>query len=414
MENKKKTVMYAGMALFCMCLMQFVFTGILYSPLSLYTASIIEDLNITRTAYAVTLTAMSLVCMPANWILGWLKKKISIRGVLILGGSVMTVSMFLYSKANSLGMLYVAAILTGIAFAYVASAIGATVINTWFHKNAGVLVGASLICSGIGGTIFSPIVGQWIAGYGWRHSFTIASIIALVTTVIIGLLIRSEPASVGVKPMFYEEKENDEGSTTAVAEGLTLKEALRTPAFYATAVVWFVGAIIIYSIMSIIGIYVQDLGFDAAAAGKALAPLSLVNMLMPILLGWLADRIPVKYVVSGGLIFFAVSCIILLSSPSQLSMVYAIAVFTGIGVATLRSTIPMQIRRAFGTKEYATFAGLFVGIFSAGIACGAPIIARFFDSTGTYASAMKVYLPVLVVIILVMLLFSDKTGKKEK
>lgn len=415
--KSKKSLVYAVIAFVTVCLMQLVFTGIIYSPLSLYTSSILEELNLTRTSYALTLTCMSGICAVANWTIGWLKKRINLRGILVLGGSVMTVAMFLYSRANSLPMLYVSALLAGISFAYLASAIGASIINTWFHKHSGLLVGVSLTLSGLGGTVFSPIVGSWIANYGWRTSFVIAAGIAAVTTVLFGLFFRSEPKAVGCQPAFYEEKAvTDENTPAAELTGLSFNEAVKTPAFWATAFVWLFGAIIVYSIMGIIAVYVQDLGFDSTAAGAALAPMSLVNMIIPFLLGWLADRMPVKYIVAGGLLCFGVSCVILLSEPTSLTLVYAIAALTGVGVATLRSTIPMQVRRAFGVKEYATFAGIFVGIFSGGIAIGNPIIAAFYDATGTYASAMKFYLVVLALVIVVMLLFSDKLsfGKKSK
>ena len=121
---KKKTIYYASVALAATCIMQLVFTGLIYNPLSLYTSSILEEMNLSRTSYALTLTTMSLVCAVANWTLGWLKKKINLRGILVMGGVLMTVSMVIYSKANGLGILYLAAILTGIAFAYLASAVG--------------------------------------------------------------------------------------------------------------------------------------------------------------------------------------------------------------------------------------------------------------------------------------------------
>lgn len=412
---KKKTIYYAGVALVTTCIMQLVFTGMIYNPLSLYTSSIIEDMDLSRTSYALTLTTMSLVCAVANWTLGWFKKKINLRGILVMGGAVMSVSMFVYSKANSLGVLYLAAVLTGIAFAYLASAVGGTIINAWFSKHAGFLVGATITMAAIGGTIFSPMVGGWIAAYGWRKSFLIAAVISIITTAIIGIFFRSEPSSVGVHPAFQEgaDAEDKKDTATVEEEGLTLKEGMRTVSFWTTIVVWLLIGIIVYSIMSIISIYVQDLGFDAAAAGKALAPMYTANMILPFILGWLADRIPVKYVVSGGMILFTIACVILLTSPSSLNMIYLVAVFTGVGIATGRSTLPMHVRRVFGNKEYAAFIGIFVGVFSGGIAIGSTVIAAFYDMTGTYASAMKIYIPLMIAAIAAMFFLSDRTDKKE-
>lgn len=410
---KKKTMYYAGTALVTACIMQLVFTGMIYNPLSLYTASIIEELGLSRTGYALTFTTMSLVCAAANWTLGWFKKKINLRGILIMGGTIMTLSMFVYSRANSLSVLYAGAILAGLAFAYLASAVGGTIINAWFAKNAGLLVGATITIAAFGGTVFSPMVGGWIASYGWRRSFLIAAVISAGATAVIGMFFRSEPAAVGVNPAFYEEKGSEKEEAQKEEEGLTFKEGIRTPAFWVTVLVWLAIGVIVYSIMGIIAIYVQDLGFDAASAGTALAPMYTANMILPVILGWLADRIPVKYVVSMGMLLFTIACVILLTSPSELPVIYVVAVCTGVGIATGRTTLPMQVRRVFGNKEYAAFIGIFVGVFSGGIALGSTVIAAFYDATGTYASAMKVYIPLMLIAIAAMFFLSDKTNKKS-
>ena len=200
-----------------------IFTGMIYNPLSVYTAPILAEFpEFTRAQYAMTMTIMSIVCAVANMFLGKLKQLINTRGIVTLGGVLMTVGLFIYSKSTSLGMFYVAAIVVGIAFAFLATAICGTIINTWFAKHTGMLVGATVSLAGLGGTIFSPIVGGWIAQYGWRHSFNIVTIVSLVCTVIIALCFRSTPETVGVKPLFFEEGSGEEKKTESVF-GITFK-----------------------------------------------------------------------------------------------------------------------------------------------------------------------------------------------
>ena len=260
------------------------------------------------------------------------------------------------------------------------------------------------------------MIGKWIASFGWRNSFRIAMIVSAVATVVIGLLLRSDPESMGVLPAFADKADKEAASHGEKVEekGLTFKEGVKTPAFWVTCAVWLIIGIVVYSIMTIISVYVQDLGFDAAAAGAALAPMFTVNMILPFVLGFLCDHIPVKYVVAIGCALFTIACIILKSSPSQLGMVYLIAVFTGVGIATGRSTLPMQVRKVFGTKSYAAFIGIFVGIFSLGIAIGSTVIAAFYDNFGSYASAMPLYIPLMIIAIVALLFLSDKIGKKNK
>ena len=121
-----------------------IFSGMIYNPLSVYAAPILAEFpEFTRAQYAMTMTIMSIVCAVANMFLGKLKQLINTRGIVTLGGVLMTVGLFIYSKSTSLGMFYVAAIVVGIAFAFLATAICGTIINTWFAKHTGMLVGAN-------------------------------------------------------------------------------------------------------------------------------------------------------------------------------------------------------------------------------------------------------------------------------
>ena len=409
MENSAKGKRFGIIAFATVCLIQFVFTGIVYNPLSVYTGTILEEFpQFTRAQYALSFTMMSFICAIVNLFLGKINALIKSRGVVVLGGTLLVISMIIYANAHSLAAFYAAALIVGVAFAFVASAIGATIINKWFFKNSGTFVGISLLFSGVGGTIFSPVIGSWIESFGWRQSFTIVAIIAAVSTVLIGIFFRSEPESVGVKPMFYEEKGKEDDKPAELVYGMTLKEGVRTFRFWAVIVVYLIVAIVVYSILSIISVYVQDLGYSAAEAGAALAPMNIVNMFMPFVIGFLADHMDTRWVVAGGVLLFSVALFILLTGPS-LMMVYVVAALTGIGMATGRSTLPMVTRSLFGTKDYASFIGIFVGVFSGGIAIGNYVIAAFYDRFGNYASAMYAYIPAAIIaIVLAVITFRGK------
>lgn len=413
MENQKKkdkkSFVYGIIAFATVCLIQFVYTGIVYNPLSVYTGTILEQFpEFTRAQYALSFTMMSAICAIANLFLGKIIKVLKIRGTVVLGGMLLVISMLLYANAHSLVIFYVAALIVGVAFAFVASAIGATIINAWFFKHSGTFVGISLLFSGIGGTIFSPIIGNWIATIGWRQSFLIVAGIAAVSTILIGIFFRSTPEAVGTVPMFYEKKETDGSSVSEAVYGITLKEGVKTFRFWAVIFVYLIVAIVVYSIMSIISVYVQDLGYSAAQAGGALAPMNIVNMFMPFVIGFLADHINTKWVVGGGVLLFSIALFILLTGPS-LPLVYVVAALTGIGMATGRSTLPMVTRSLFGTKDYASFIGIFVGVFSGGIAIGNYVIAAFYDHFGSYASAMYVYIPAaLIAVVIAVVTFKER------
>ena len=412
MDKSKKTWVFAGIALLTVVIIQMIFTGMIYNPLSVYTAPILNDFpEFTRAQYALAFTIMSIVCAVANLFLGKLKELVNIRGVITIGGILMTIGLFMYSRSSGLAMFYIAATIVGIAFAFLATAICGTIINTWFAKHTGMLVGLTVSLAGLGGTIFSPMVGKWITNFGWRHSFMIVTIVSLVCTVIMALFFRSDPQSMDLKPLFYDENANTEKKEEVVF-GLEFKEGVKTVNFWAIVLSWLIIGITVYSIMGIISVYVQDLGYSATEAGKALAPMFTVNMIMPFVIGWASDHLDIKYLVAIGLALFAIACIILLNNPA-LGMVYVVACCTGVGIATGRSTLPMITRKVFGTRAYASFIGVFVGVFSGGIAIGNVLIAAIFDKFGSYSSAMYIYLPLVVLAILAILFLAGRAIKSS-
>ena len=411
-KQSKKTVVFAVIAFITVVIIQMIFTGMIYNTLSVYTSPILEEFGFARADYALSLTLMSAICAVANLFLGKLKAKINTRGVVIFGGVLMTVGLFIYSRSMNLAMFYIAALLVGVAFAFLASAIGATIINSWFAKYTGLLVGITIALAGAGGTIFSPVVGGWITNLGWRNSFMIVTIVSAICTVVIGLFFRSEPQTVGVKPLFFKESADSEKKADPLY-GLTLKEGVKTVNFWATIVVWLIIGIVVYSIMQNITVFVQDLGYSAADAGLAIAPMYAVNTFMPLVIGFVSDLIDIKYVVACGLGLFTIATIILITNPS-LGMLYVVACFTGVGIATGRSTLPMVTRKVFGTRDYASFIGIFVGVFSGGIAIGSYVIAAFYDAFGNYASAMYLYIPLAIISIVAVLILVGRPVKVKE
>lgn len=418
MDTKKKTWYFALVALLTVIIIQMIFTGMIYNPLSVYTAPILEEFpEFSRTQYALTMTIMSVVCAVANIFLGKLKNLVNTRGVVTIGGVLMTAGLFLYSRASSLSLFYIAGAIIGIAFAFLATAICATIINTWFAKHTGMLVGLTVSLAGLGGTIFSPVIGGWITSMGWRQTLVIVTIVSAICTVIMAVFFRSEPKSVGLKPLFFEEKSSASAAPAEEVFGMTFKQGIRTVNFWATIAVWLIIGIVVYSIMGIISVYVEDLGYTSAQAGAAVAPMFTVNMIMPFVIGWVADHIDIKWVVAAGLLLFTIACVILLTSPA-LTLVYVIACLTGVGIATGRSTLPMLTRKVFGTRDYASFIGVFVGVFSGGIAIGNVVIAAIYDKFGSYASAMYIYIPFMIIAIVAVVLLAGRAVKipadKEK
>lgn len=84
---------------------------------------------------------------------------------------------------DSLWQWYFSGIICGIAAGCTFTVVP-IVLNNWFQKNNGMVIGLIMSGSGLAGTIFSPIISKIITGVGWREA---ALIMAVLTILMVSL-----------------------------------------------------------------------------------------------------------------------------------------------------------------------------------------------------------------------------------
>ena len=134
-------------------------------------------------------------------------------------------------------MFYIGAFLTGLCAAFFSSAITITLFNKWFAKGQATLLAVSMTIGALVGTLGSRWVGGLISGNGYVSALRTIAIGMLIVTVIVRALLRLDPAKLGIKPCWSDEKAAEAVKDTKAAvevEGVTMKEAMKTYNFYAT------------------------------------------------------------------------------------------------------------------------------------------------------------------------------------
>ena len=129
--------------------------------------------------------------------------------------------------------------------------------------------------------------------------------------------------------------------------------------------------------------------------------------------GWLCDKFGFKPVTIG---LFALTVLMFLCwafvAKSEVTMALT-AFFFGMNNAIVTICVPMLVRNNFGEKHFdkiLSYAMMGVGL---GGAFGAPIIASFYTTTGSYSGAFTVG-AVVMVITLILILVSCAAAKKTK
>jgi MFS family permease len=350
-EQTKKKMHYAWLVLLGLCGVQLFIVTFYFSTASLYLPYITRDLGITTTSLAVYLTIHGLVMAFFTPIVARNVSKWNVRLLLTVGNAALGGIILLMSTFNAVWHWYIAAVFTGICAGCVQILVPMLTINNWFVKKVGFANGLFWGASGLGGVIFSPVVSSWISTMGWRTSYSIAGIIAIVTSfVIVFPLVRFKPADKGLLPYGAEEAA-DNARPESYAFGPTEKEVMKTVIFPLT--------LIVVALITLAGSFLSLLPTFAASinmlalSGLLLSFYQIGNTVGKFMLPSLVDKFRIaKTITIGCLAGISASVLLIMTSIYHSSMmVLAGGALLGIAAGSM-SLFPMIVRSNYGTKDY--------------------------------------------------------------
>ena len=334
-------------------------------------------------AYAISVIVQGLLGI----IMGGLTDRFGSRSVMTLCGFLLGLGYLLMSQINYVWQLYLFyAVIMGIGMggSFVTPL---STVARWFVKKRGMMTGIVLAGLGTGTLIVPPVFNWLISIYGWRTSYIIMGIVALVMVILASQFLRRPPAQIGQAP-YGENKERDRELNLG-ARGLSFKEAIYTRQLWMTFVMYFCLGFCAITINVHIVPHVTDLGISPANAAFVLAVVGGVSAVGGITLGGVADRIGNRQVF--------IICFILISPSlfwlvaiTELWMLYLFAIILGVGNgggAMLESPLAAEL---FGMKSHGSIFGVLSCGFTIGAAVGPFLAGYIFDITGSYQLAFVV------------------------
>lgn len=403
---------YAWVILFCTGLLGFAVMTFMVTPFSLYVKPITTEFGWTRSAYTLTQSFQFLAAVIFSFLFGTLTKKYGSKVLIIIGTAILTVCMFLYSSASTLPVFYVTGLLTGIAFALATVSAASTLLNNWFAKNNGLMLGILFTTTSLGGVIFNPLVASWIAQYGWRTSFRISGIIIAVVGVILLLLVKNKPSDKNMLPMYADSAESVKVKKEAAPNelpGIMLKDAIKSYRIWIFLTIIFMSGAIIPTTVATVPAYLGDLGFPVLFWGVINSVIMATNTIIKIPAGWVTDKLGVIAMLAMALGSFAASLVcLILSSQATPQFIYAAAFFFGFAVLMTSVPMPIIVGEFFGRKDFATIMGMMFAALTIGQAIATPLINLVFDIAGTYRNIYIAFIPVAILIFVLSIIGTHK------
>ncbi|MCP1388364.1 MFS transporter [Corynebacterium sp. TA-R-1] len=388
-----------------------------FTAMSFFTPVILgEFTSFSASEFLIYYTLLGICSALSMPLAGQLVDKIKAQGLLILGGSVTAAGLVLFGISSKIWMFYLAGIIIGLGVGLSAQYVPVVVINRWFIKGKGTVLGIALAGSGIGGAIFGAVLPKLIDATGWRPTaFFLAAFFAAFTVLPALFLIRNSPADARV-PAFGQLSADADQTATAggVEPGLTQAEAYKSPGFYVLAFsVLLLG--ITYGLTQHLVNYLSNTPWDIYVPPEKISAVIVTEMIALIIfkpfLGWLIDKIGLMKTLWITLGFAAIA--VLVSTWVTFFIPYLVLiVFMSLGAANGTVSPPLIAQAAFGQRDFAKIWGVLGMAFPIGLALGTPLWGWFPERFGSYGMGF-VLVPVATLIFLIGFQFAVMHTRKQ-
>lgn len=373
---------YGYVIAFSCFMLAFIYLGWGNITKNLYVVPVTEHFGFSRSEFSFIFSIIAAIGILANITYNKVYEHLGIRFIVGSGTLFIAIGYFIYYKAATLTAFYAGAALFGVGLVYTSTLTFSILINNWFTEKKGLILGLIFAGSGLGGSVFSPIVANIITNYGFGRSYLSASIIFFILAVPITLLIKEPDKPVAETVI----KKGDNIMTTKKTVGDLLKE----PHIMSAMFCLFLFGFLIAPLLNITPAHITDRNFDYIFASKISGAIMLVLAFAKVLLGMINDHFGIKVSISIGLITFILSALFLLFMNNKI-LAWLYSLTYGIALATLSVLIPLFILAVTGEEDFGTLIGIGVSLMSAGVAAGTPAISLSYDLTDSYDLVLRIF-----------------------
>ena len=398
-------------AVLCL-LVLFVGLGFCSSAKNVYIAPITNALNFSRSAFGLNETFRYATTAIAMLFFQKLIDRFGTKKLILAGLAAYIISAILNAVANNLWMFYISGIFLGIGVAFAASAMASVIVNQWFTRNKGTILGILLSANAAGSAVaismFTPIIYEAGNPFGYKNAYWLTAL-AVAVVFVITLLFYKEKTT-GIEENREENKKKKRGEGW---EGFDYEVLRRKPSYYAVIISLFLYALV--SVSSTSAPHFTDIGFSPEFVALLLSIGSIGLAIAKVLVGIIYDHYGLK--VSVNICLFSAlfaKLLLLVANVSAIGKVLAISYSVLISIATPLETVMISIIALdlFGTKSFGKTLALTTALFTVGHAINSPLLNLAYDFANNYTISF-VSSTIVSVLVIVVLNISIRSLKKD-
>jgi MFS family permease len=250
-------------------------------------------------------------------------------------------------------------------------------ISTWFRERLGMALAFVMLGAGFGAMLLPLFAQSIITRSGWRAAYASLGFLALLLGLPLSWrYVRERGQSRNEAPLVEQHS------------GLSWQQGLRSYSFWIIIVVLFLSSVSMNGAITHLSALLTDRGITARDAALCASMIGGSSLLGRIGVGWLLDRYfgaRVAFVIN----LATASGILLLARANTFALGCLAAALIGIGAGGEADITPYLLTRYFGLRGFSTLYGLTWTFYAVAGAIGPIILGRAFDSTGSYATLLK-------------------------
>jgi len=310
-----------------------------------------------------------------GFLAGWLVDKFGPRRLMMAGILMAGVALVGLGSISTLGMFYFFYLINALGYVCGGPLPNQVLLTRWFDKSRGKAMGTAYLGIGLGGAAVPWVSHLLVQHFGWQAALRILGVLIVVIAFPMAFFVKESPDA----PARRE-------AIRARAPQKLLSGAFKTPAFYIVALGSMCSIAAVSGIQQNLKLFLSlDRHYTQVQTTRVISLILACSIIGRLLMGWLADLLPKKYVML--IIYVLVAAAIpFLFAGGGLNTLYVFAFIFGIALGGDYMIIPLMTAEIFNMEILGRLLGVILTADGVAEAVSPWWVSHLRDTTGAYTT----------------------------
>ncbi len=375
----------------------FSLVGLSFYGLPFFYDFMVKEFGWTRATVASGNAVGKIIVGPLfGFIAGWFIDRFGPRRLMLAGILMGGIALIGLSKISTLSMFYFFYLFVALGYVCGGPLPNQVLLSRWFDKARGKAMGFAYLGIGFGGAIVPWIAALLTQRLGWHTALMMLGILMIAIAFPMAWFVKESPDAI-----------QERRSAQAQAP---IAKVVKSWPFYLLAIGSMCSIGAVGGTNQHLKLFLSlDQGYSQIEAAKIISLVLASSIAGRLLMGWLADRYPKKYVMLliYTLVSLAIPLLYFISTPG---VIYVFAVVFGIAFGGDYMIIPLMAAELFGLRVMGRVMGIILTADGLAEALSPMLVGFLHDQSNNYVTGFAALIALAVVGAIAIALLPQKKG----